>query len=141
LWQPVVSGKAHLTQFLRLKIAADAMAGQARTTTQQIIDELARGRSVEVAGYALPSAIALPMAQAQLGLPADGFGPIDWIEVAQGPAPTLLPASTTIVGIWHSHGASIRARAITGPQFWQTQEIEVCEALIDESLRFADAVT
>lgn len=138
LWQPVVSGNTHLTQFLRLKVAAEAMAGGPRQTTQQLMDQCARGRCIEVAGYLLPSALALPVAAARLELPAGLSAPIEWIEVSATTPPSLLPGSQATLDAWRAMGANIRAIAVAGPAFWQTQEIEVCEALAGASLRFSE---
>lgn len=138
LWQPVTSGKTHLTQFLRLKVAADAISGGQKQTTQRLMDQFVQGQHVEVAGYALSSALALPMAKAELEVPTGFPGPIEWIEVSQGASPALLSGSRATLDAWRAKGADVHAAAIAGPPFWQTQEIEVCEALPDVSLRLLD---
>lgn len=136
LWQPVVSGKAHLTQFLRLKIAADAMAGAKKQTTQQLIEGLALGCPVEVAGYTLSGALATGMANAQLELPENVGGPIVWTEVSSATPPALLPASTTILEKWRAAGKPVQTTAVSGTPFWQTQEIEISTGLLDSLQAF-----
>lgn len=136
LWQPILSGKQHLTQFLRLRVAADAFAvadPSARATTQGLMQSLAAGTTVDIAGYALPASIALPLAAADLGAPPV---PTDvlWLEVDSGQPPTLAPGSTNRVAQWQGLGQRVIARAVGGPQFWATQEIEDCQALIDCTL-------
>ena len=139
LWQPVVSGAAHLTQFLRLKIAAEALAGGNRQTTQQLMDQFTEGQSVEVAGYTLSSPFALSMSRARLELPQDFSAPVEWIEVSPGTLPSLSPGSQATLNAWRTTAADIRSAAVAGPPFWQTQEIEICEALPSISLRFLDS--
>lgn len=136
LWQPVHSGKQHLTQFFRLRVTADAFAvadPSARATTQGLMRSLAAGTAVDIAGYELPPSIALPLAAAELGAPPF---PTDvlWLEVDSGQAPTLAPSSANRITQWHEFGQRVIARAVSGPQFWATQEIEDCQALIDSTL-------
>lgn len=69
LWQPVVSGKQHLNQFLRMKVAGGAIGNAAeRTTTQALRDRIARGEAVEVAGYAIGTGLAEGLERAELRL-------------------------------------------------------------------------
>ena len=51
LWQPQASGKLAAQQFLRLRVAADMLAGQARGATEAIRQSLKAGQAVAVAGY------------------------------------------------------------------------------------------
>lgn len=138
LWQPVISGKTHLTQFLRLKLAADALANGNGQSTQHWMDQLTQGHDVEVAGYTVPPALALPMAQARLELPARFRAPVAWIEISPNDPPTVLPASAPVMERWREQGVPLCASALTGPAFWQTQEIEVCASLPAVSLSFLE---
>ena len=60
-WQPVLSGKQFLQQFLRLKIAAQILgsADAERVDTRELRERLRKGDSVEVAGYALSPRLAM----------------------------------------------------------------------------------
>jgi exosortase A-associated hydrolase 2 len=136
LWQPVLAGKQHLTQFLRLRVAADAFAladASARATTQGLLQSLASGAAVGVAGYTLPPSIALSLAATELGAPP---APTDvhWLEVDSGQTPTIAPASAARIAQWQAAGQRVVARAVGGPAFWATQEIEDCPALLDATL-------
>lgn len=136
LWQPLLSGKQHLTQFLRLRVAADAFAvadASARATTQGLLQSLAAGDAVSIAGYALPSAVALPLAASELVAPPT---PTDvlWFEVDNGQAPALAPLAATRITQWQASGHRVVARAVGGPQFWATQEIEDCPALLEATV-------
>lgn len=136
LWQPVLSGKQHLTQFLRLRVAADAFAvadPAARATTQSLVHSLTLGKTVDIAGYVLPPSIAQPLATADIGAPPV---PTDvlWLEVDSGQAPAIAPGSTTRIAQWRAAGQRVTARAVGGPHFWATQEIEDCPALLEATL-------
>ena len=67
-WQPVLSGKQFLQQFLRLKIASQILgsADAARVDTRELRERLLRGDSVEVAGYELSPALAAGLEAADL---------------------------------------------------------------------------
>ncbi len=136
LWQPVLSGRQHLTQFLRLRVAADAFAiaePARRATTQSLTQMLTAGQSVEVAGYVLPPAVALPLAQTELSVPAAARSAI-WIEVDASDAPHVGPASAGCIARWAESGLAVFAQAVRGPAFWATQEIEDCPSLIDATV-------
>ena len=81
LWQPVLSGESHLTQFLRLK-AVEEMLGQSRQqgVTSRLRSELASGRAVDVAGYTVNSALASAIDAAELKLPDHYRGQVFWLE-------------------------------------------------------------
>jgi exosortase A-associated hydrolase 2 len=134
LWQPVLSGKQHLAQFLRLRLARERIDGAADSGGSQALRaELAAGRAVEIAGYALAPALALGLEAAELalgGYPQD----VRWLEVASGDSPDLGPAARAKVAQWAAGGARIEARAVPGIAFWQTVEITECPALVDASV-------
>lgn len=134
LWQPVQSGKAHLHQFLRLKVAAVAIGGgEAKINTRALLDSLERGDTVEVSGYTLSPQVALSMQQASLEGPTASRKVI-WLEVSASPSPILAPASQSSIDAWRASGVPVTARAVQGPSFWATQEIEECPALIEATL-------
>jgi len=52
LWQPVSNGEQYLTQFLRLRLAAEMLAdGAAQTGVRELRESLAHGATLEIAGY------------------------------------------------------------------------------------------
>jgi exosortase A-associated hydrolase 2 len=60
LWQPVLSGKIHLNQFLRLRVASQmlGMDDAPSVSNASLRMQLAGGSSVEVAGYELSAELA-----------------------------------------------------------------------------------
>ena len=135
LWQPVISGKQFLQQFLRLKVAGQ-IAGETdrqRTGIQKLRDQLANGETIEVAGYTLSPRLALDMEAAQLDLPENGARVV-WLEVAGASDGELVPASRTKLDAWRQQGHSVQSGAVTGRRFWQTVEISESPALVDATL-------
>ena len=132
-WQPATQGKQLLQQFLRLKAAADMQQGDAKATLERARADLAAGRCVDVAGYSLPSALAQGLDAATLDLPAHGpdrTARVVWLETSTREPAALLPVSSSRIEAWRAAGHAVHAQAVTGPAFWQTQEIEDAPALL-----------
>ncbi len=132
-WQPMPSGKLALQQFLRLKLAAEMAGGASKGLMEAMKAELAAGRSLEIAGYALDANLALGLEAARL-LPAGSAGRVEWLELSNKPELALLPASESALKPWRDAGWAVQARVVNGPSFWATSEIETAPALIDATL-------
>jgi exosortase A-associated hydrolase 2 len=151
-WQPVINGELHLTQFLRLRMAAGMMGG-AKETTAQLRARLEAGEVLEVAGYELAPELAARLAAARLQPPKRGA--VGWLEVTQAEPPTLPPASARVVEAWRQAaeqppgersdkqqpepaapqtaqpaGLRIETAVVQGEPFWATQEIREVPALL-----------
>ena len=130
LWQPVLSGKQHLQQFLRLKAGAEWLAaGREAEAQAKPMEQLTAGQTVEVAGYTLNPALALPMAAATLVL-QPGQARLVWFEVSPRADATLAPASVRVLAPWRD-GGRLTAAMVQGSSFWQALEIETVPALVD----------
>jgi exosortase A-associated hydrolase 2 len=129
LWQPVLSGRQHLQQFLRLKSGSEWLAaGREAEVQAKPMEQLQSGISVEVAGYMVSPALALPMAAAMMELPHE-LPRLGWFEVSPREEAGLAPASLRVMG--PRQGASgVRVAAIKGSSFWQAVEIETVPELI-----------
>lgn len=152
-WQPVLSGQQHLRQFLRLLVAADVLMaderdgrsekgsggthgpGGARGSVDDLREALLAGAPLDVAGYTLTSALAAGLDAARL-VPVGHAKPppVIWMEVSSATSPLLGPASREEVARWRSSGHAVDARAVAGPAFWQTQEIEESAELVRGTL-------
>jgi exosortase A-associated hydrolase 2 len=131
-WQPVISGRQHLQQFLRLRVASQFIGGtgEDRIGTAQLRAQLEEGATVDVAGYALAPAVALGLEAADLA-PLPSPTRVLWLEVSPSEPPELSPAGRLRSEAWRAAGHSIKAEAVAGLPFWQTQETAECSALID----------
>jgi len=130
LWQPVTSGAAFMTQFLRLKVAAQMLGDhKAEGGTAGLRAALARGETLEIAGYSLAPALALgfdSLDASRLAPPC----PVHWCEVVPEAGRPLPPAAARVLKAWQEAGVAAEARSAPGPQFWATQEIAEAPALL-----------
>ena len=140
LWQPVVSGKQFLQQFLRLKIAGEMLGGDSKGLMDRIRQQLAQGESVEIAGYLLSSALANGLERAELSPSARSAAQIEWIELSGKPDGELSPLASTKLEMWRAAGLAARGRTVCGPAFWQTAEIAECPELLEASILAMAAV-
>jgi exosortase A-associated hydrolase 2 len=129
-WHPVIDGKAMLTQFLRIRVAA-AMAEGAVEKTEDLRAELARGVPVEIAGYELSMALAEAidgLHMGRLALARDGH--VDWLDVAAEAGDRLLPGGERVVAGWREAGMSVFTATVAGEPFWTLQETTLVPALL-----------
>lgn len=138
LWQPVTKGALHLSQFLRLRVAADMLAADAASSTDALRAELSAGRGVEVAGYAISPGLAADLEAVDLErLVRAESPPIDWIEAVAAPERPLAPASRALIERWSTAGVRAQAHPCVALPFWSTPEIVVPQAFIDATARVA----
>ena len=131
MWQPVLSGKLHMGQFLRLRMASSLMRGDTETVTQ-IRDHLLAGHYIEVAGYQLSPAMFQQMeavSAANMRIPS-GMN-IRILEVVSSAEKPLLPVTLKQVDLWQESGAKSFGSSHQGDPFWMTQEIAYARALIE----------
>lgn len=132
-WQPVLSGKQFLQQFLRLRLAAEMLGNDSKGVMERLRNELRQGDSVEIAGYLLSPALASGLEKAELLLPHRS-GRVEWIEISSKTDGSLSPAAAARLTQWQAAGQSARGASVNGPAFWQTAEISECPALISASI-------
>lgn len=135
-WQPVLSGRTYLNQFLRLKIAAQMLGQDGPTaSTKALRSDLESGQRIEVAGYTLHSRLAIPLERAELDPPSSVPTHVLWCEIAARTGDrTVSPASASRQAKWQKAGADVRSIIVDGLAFWQTQEIAECPELVVATL-------
>lgn len=137
MWQPVANGKQHLTQFLRLKAASEMLGeADAKGAVTHLRAEIADGKTVEVAGYAIAPALARGLEASVLRPAQGGLGPLMVVEMSMADEPVSSPAMVQLSEKWRGAGGEAATIAVRGPAFWQTQEIELALAAIEPSLKF-----
>ena len=128
-WCPVTSGTTALQQFLRLQVASRVTGGGEGPGTETLRRCLAGGQTVDVAGYRLAPALAMPLQEARLTPPSNLDRSI-WLELnARAPlqhSPGFLKAAAQ----WTDAGCKLVTGVVQGPSFWQTVETEDAPALI-----------
>ncbi len=133
LWQPVHSGEAYLTQFLRLRLANAMIAGKTKTSLQDLKNALASSGALEVAGYELAHDLVEAVSRLkldELGKPGIAH---HWFETMPDATLPLSPAASRILGCWENHGITVHTHKTQGEPFWSTQEITDCADLIDKT--------
>lgn len=132
-WQPVISGKQFLQQFLRLKVAGEMLSGNSKGVMENLKRQLAENQAVEIAGYTLSPESAHGLEAAELS-PPDRPGQLIWFELSTRADATLAPASLKRIEQWQAAGYSARSAVLPAPSFWQTTEIEEAPALLEATL-------
>ncbi len=141
-WQPVVEGKQHFTQFLRMRIAAQMERPHlAKETTHSMREQLAAGKPLEVSGYEIHPEFAAAIDRARL----DAFAPTPnvpalWLEQAAPDATHAAPASQKVIDAWRAGGTNIDVRFFEGPNFWQVAERAISTSAIDATTAWAKQI-
>lgn len=133
-WQPVISGRLHWQQFMRLKMAGELASGYAKGITEQLRQQLAAGQGVEIAGYTIDPALAEGVQDAKLQAKTGQSGHVAWLELSTREAPILSPVSQKCIEQWKTAGYAVDAQVVYGPAFWQTTEIEDAPELTGATL-------
>lgn len=135
--QPPLSGKPVLQQFLRVKAAASIVDGSGGGMMAEMRATLARGESVEIAGYALNAALARQLEAVAL-TPPDRAGAghrVVWLELRSQADADWTPSTLQGQQRWRDAGYAVESELVVGPAFWQTAEIEEAPALIEATCR------
>jgi len=130
-WQPVLDGKRYMAQFLRLRVAAGNMRGEAPETVESLRQRSAAGETLEVAGYALSPGLA----QGIEGLMVDSLpaqtGELHWFEIVreEGAAPPL--PTTRFLDRACAAGAGVALVTLAAEPFWASTEIVRLPPLVE----------
>jgi len=141
LWQPVTNGSQFLTQFLRLKVASEMLAEGSGSSkggsggTAALRQTLAAGQPLEIAGYTLDAALALAIDARAAEKFTPPACPVHWFEIAAESSRPLSPAAARVAAALAAGGTGVTTHVVAGPQFWATQEIEECPALLDATMQ------
>ena len=133
LWQPQLSGKLALRQFMRIKLAENMLAGAGSAGADDLRGRLARGESVEIAGYLLAPGLAIGIEASELTLPSAPMR-IECLEITSGAGDALPPALSTCLAQWIAAGHAVRSHMIRGAPFWQMAEPEEVPHLLDATV-------
>lgn len=134
LWQPLQSGATYLTQFLRIRMANQMLAEGADTSgsgTKALRESLRAGETLEVGGYALAPAMADAIEAIDPPALAVRGCPVHWIDVVAEAGRPITPATARVTLAWEKAGVALTMHQAVGLQFWATQEIAECPALLE----------
>ncbi len=134
MWQPVTSGQLHLNQFLRLKFVTDLLHGKRGAGVDTLLNTLAEGTAIEVAGYMVSPQVANGLMAASLdGIPQHSI--VKCVEFAGGSIATVSPALSAQLSRWHTAGCAASAEIVNAAPFWQSPEALLSDAVLEVSLR------
>jgi exosortase A-associated hydrolase 2 len=135
LWQPVTEGRAFLTQFLRLRLAADMLVGTSSDGgTGKLRQSLASGMALEIAGYDLSPELAMAIDTLDISHIAPPACPVHWFELLPEAGRQLPPGRARLIRHCAEAGWRIDQHVVAGPAFWTTQEITEAPALLPASV-------
>ena len=140
-WQPTVKGEVLLTQFLRLRMAADFLVignkigAKEKNTPTDLRQELSKGHNVDIAGYAISPALAQTIDRLDLKAikPTPG-SKVVWLEILPTETRSLSPLSEDIVKQWCSENIETEIVKVVGQPFWNSLEIIELPELLDATI-------
>lgn len=137
VWQPVVDGKTHLTQFLRVRMAAQLdRADVPKESTATMRKQLDTGEPLEVAGYEIHPELARAIDAARLDTPLPSGTQVLWLENAGGDDAQIGLPSRKVVDAWTAAGAAVETATYAGPAFWQVHERVLTPSIISATTRW-----
>lgn len=132
LWQPVVDGKIHMNQFLRVRMAAQLdRPNLPKETTASMRKQLEGGESIEVGGYELHPELVRAIDAANLVKQRPQAQRVLWLESVSAdggelPAPAVAAAKT-----WSDAGITAEVRPYAGAAFWQLHERVLTPSIVE----------
>lgn len=124
LWQPVLDGKTHLTQFMRVRIAANMdRTDRPRETTASMREQWSRGELVEIGGYSLHPDLAQAIDKTVMSAHVLAAGTrLLWLEHAIDEEAEMSPTSKRLLERWPGQQVHCTTQCFRGPAFWQVHE-------------------
>lgn len=139
LWQPVVSGRAFVNQFLRLASTQQMVSAEdTRDGSKTLRAALNDGASVEIAGYDLHPRLVAAVDALELESLHPSTCDVVWRDTSISDPPQATPATSRVLARWRSNGDSVNFEAVSGPSFWASQEIAEAPDLVAST---CDALT
>jgi exosortase A-associated hydrolase 2 len=132
-WQPVLDGKRHLAQFLRLRIAGGSMRGAAPETVEGLCRRSAAGETLAVAGYELSPALVRGLEGLSVEALPSEVGELHWFEIVREvESATPLP-TTRFVEKARAAGSRVTLATIAAEPFWASAEIVRLPQLVEQT--------
>jgi len=139
IWQPVINGSNYINQLLRLRSAADMMAGKGDMSTKALRQKIAEGEVLEIAGYEVHPDLVSGIEKLDLRqLKFDKSILVDWFEVSTNPNYSVGAFAKQAIQSWEDRGATVNVQIVMGELFWSAPETSVVEELVQltgESVR------
>ncbi len=135
-WQPVVSGRQYMTQFLRLRVASSMMEDDGAETVDGLRARLGEGESLEIAGYETSPQMWADVENSNLlGHLHSRLGEIVVFEIGRPRDGSLSPAGNKILKTAEQRNISVQGIRIPGEPFWTATEIVVNSQLVASTVQ------
>ncbi|PKO45803.1 MAG: hydrolase 2, exosortase A system-associated [Betaproteobacteria bacterium HGW-Betaproteobacteria-4] len=141
-WQAVTDGKHYLTQFMRMRIAANMdRTDIPKETTGGMRGQLAAGQSIEVAGYEIAPELAHSIDGLRLIdlMPPESVS-MAWFEKGTGEEPVISPVSQNLVEGWRQAGRHVDAAAYDAPAFWALYDRYISPELVEKTTEWVQSL-
>jgi exosortase A-associated hydrolase 2 len=131
LWQPVVDGKIHMNQFLRVRMAAQLdRPNLPKETTASMRKQLEAGECIEVAGYELHPELVRGIDAANLVKQRPAVRQVLWLENVSADGGELPGPAVAAAKAWADGGIGADMQGYVGPAFWQVHERVLTPSII-----------
>ncbi len=135
LWEPVVSGKAYMDQFLRIGVAQGIESGGRSVSLDEMRLKLSRTEPVEVAGYVISRILTHAIDRSDLIELAEALRiPVTWIDCAP-PSPERRALVEDAGRACAANAASLDYLTVRSPPFWAvlngTADPQLAAATVD----------
>ncbi|MFV0277720.1 MAG: hydrolase 2, exosortase A system-associated [Parahaliea sp.] len=138
-WQPVISGKAILNQFLRLKIAASIGRDEAAGSTQEFEDMIERGEHLQVAGYDVSPGLFKGIQSAHIDQHLQHLDPpLAWFSILASAERKVPRPELAVVEQLIARGGNIAHQTLVAAPFWQAHERTLAPELIEPTCQAVD---
>lgn len=132
-WQPVLDGKRHVAQFLRLRVAGGSMRGDAPETVDELRQRSAAGETLTVAGYELSPSLVTGLEGLTVDTLPAGSGRLHWFEIVRDAAAAAPLPATRFVEKARNGGSQVSLMTVAGEPFWASTEIVRIQALVEQT--------
>jgi exosortase A-associated hydrolase 2 len=139
LWQPVITGRHVVPQWLRLATASELVAGAESGSEQRTRGRLREAGFIEIAGYDLSATLIAELEPLELKTVLRDWQSAVWFELVADAGAGMSPAASRGIAAAAALGLDIDGRAVVGEPFWATPEIAVVPALADATRDFLAA--
>lgn len=131
-WQPVESGYRHMTRFLRVAVAASLMRRGPRVSVDELREQIAQGRTHEVAGYQLAASLVQEIDKVSLSsLVGRQLGRIHVLNVSRSVGNGESADETRIDDLAEEWDVGAIVLRVPGAPFWASAELLVNRELAD----------
>jgi exosortase A-associated hydrolase 2 len=137
LWQPVLNGKAAVTQILRIALAG-ALSEQDKISMTELRRRIQEDTAFELSGYETSGSLLSVLETKHI---SSYYGLMDleiqWFDVLASQEQNRSKESIQVEQNWREAGAQIHYEAVIGPAFWQVWERVVANHLIERTSAWA----